>query len=229
MLAFGCLENLMEAMISVGASRPWEIIFLDFDGVVKDSLAAKGEAFEQIFLPFGADIAKKVRRHHEANGGVSRFDKLPLYFTMAETQCSEELIAEYARKFSDLVMQKVIDSHWVPGVRQFLAKHYADKQFFLITATPQEEIQEIVEAIGINDFFTKIVGTPVKKSDAIHEILEATSVSADRAMMIGDSISDYQGAVANNITFILRKTSLNRGLQQELICPMIDDFFDLTI
>lgn len=219
----------MEAMISIGALRPWELIFLDFDGVVKDSLAAKAEAFEQIFLPFGADIAKEVRRHHEANGGVSRFDKLPLYLGMAGIQSNEELIAEYAGKFSKLVMQKVIDSHWVPGVKQFLAKHYADKQFFLITATPQEEIQEIVETIGINHFFVKIVGTPVKKADAIHGILEAANVSADRAMMIGDSISDYQGAVANNIMFILRKTPLNRGLQQELNCLKIDDFCDLAI
>ena len=54
-------------------------VFLDFDGVIKDSVGGKSDAFEKLFLPFGTGISKKVRLHHEDNEGVSRFDKLPLY------------------------------------------------------------------------------------------------------------------------------------------------------
>ncbi len=42
-------------------------VFIDFDGVIKDSVEAKSDVFEQIFLPFGNNIAKRVRSHHEAN------------------------------------------------------------------------------------------------------------------------------------------------------------------
>ena len=54
-------------------------IFWDFDGVIKESVEVKSDAFENLFKSFGDEVAKKVRNHHEENGGVSRFDKLPLY------------------------------------------------------------------------------------------------------------------------------------------------------
>lgn len=56
-----------------------ELIFWDFDGVIKDSVSVKTLAFEKLFLPYGKKIAQKVKNHHEANGGVSRFEKIPLY------------------------------------------------------------------------------------------------------------------------------------------------------
>ena len=55
------------------------IVFWDFDGVIKDSVEVKAAAFERLFLPYGAEIARRVRQHHEAHGGMSRFDKVPLY------------------------------------------------------------------------------------------------------------------------------------------------------
>ena len=38
------------------------IIFFDFDGVIKESVEIKSDAFERLFLPFGDAIVKKVRR-----------------------------------------------------------------------------------------------------------------------------------------------------------------------
>ena len=54
-------------------------IFFDFDGVIKDSVRVKSEAFEKLFSSFGDKASKKVRRHHESNGGMSRFEKIPIY------------------------------------------------------------------------------------------------------------------------------------------------------
>ncbi len=42
--------------------------------------------------------------------------------------------------------------------------------------------------------------------------------------MVGDSISDYNAADENNMQFVLRRTLLNRELQTELKCLMIDNF-----
>ena len=59
--------------------KGFKVVFWDFDGVIKDSVGVKSDAFESIFLPFGRDVAAKVREHHEKNGGVSRHKKIPLY------------------------------------------------------------------------------------------------------------------------------------------------------
>ena len=58
-----------------------DFIIWDFDGVIKDSVKVKSDAFEQLFLPFGKKLAKEVRLHHETNGGMSRFDKLHIYWS----------------------------------------------------------------------------------------------------------------------------------------------------
>ena len=43
----------------------------------------KADAFEQLFSPFGIELAKEVRKHHEKNGGISRYEKIPIYLNWA--------------------------------------------------------------------------------------------------------------------------------------------------
>ena len=75
------------------------LIFWDFDGVVKDSLDIKSLSFENLFLPFGTEIASRVRIHHERNGGVSRFEKIPLYLQWAGQPPSPLQVNEFCDKF----------------------------------------------------------------------------------------------------------------------------------
>lgn len=199
-------------------------VFWDFDGVIKNSVAVKSDAFESLFLPFGKGVAKRVRKHHEENGGMSRFEKIPIYLSWLGESQDDNVIAEYGRIFSQLVKQKVINSEWIAGVLDYLKKNHQHQQFFLVTATPQQEIEEILSVLNIADFFKKIVGSPIKKSHAIKQILNEYNVTAVHAVMIGDSISDYDASIENKVPFILRKTELNKDLQQQLNCKMIENF-----
>ena len=199
-------------------------VFWDFDGVIKDSVEGKSEAFEKLFLPFGVGISKKVRLHHEDNEGVSRFDKLPLYLKWAGLEPSQTLIKEYAENFSILVKQTVIDSEWVRGVLIYLQKNCKKQQFFLVTATPQEEIEAILNALKITEYFSEVIGSPTPKNEAIKMLLDRYNIESRQAVMIGDSISDYMAATENQVKFVLRKTKLNKVLQQQLDCLMIDNF-----
>ena len=201
-------------------------IFWDFDGVIKDSVNVKSDAFEMLFLPFGKDLSKRVRKHHEKNGGISRFDKLPLYLSWSYKlkSPSRNQVNEYATRFSQLVKEKVVQSMWVDGVLDYLINNHKSQQFFLITATPQQEIEEILTQLDIYDYFEKIIGSPNSKSEAIEILLLQYNVSLESAIMIGDTISDYEAASFNNVPFILRKTKLNNKLQDELNCSMIKDF-----
>ena len=199
-------------------------VFWDFDGVIKDSVENKSDAFEKLFLPFGAGISKKVRLHHEDNGGMSRFAKLPLYLKWAGLEPSQTLIKEYAENFSILVKQTVIDSEWVRGVLIYLQKNCKKQKFFLVTATPQKEIEEILNALKISEYFSEVIGSPIPKNEAIKMLLDRYNIESEQAVMIGDSISDYMAARENQVKFVLRKTKLNKLLQQQLDCLMIDNF-----
>jgi beta-phosphoglucomutase-like phosphatase (HAD superfamily) len=75
--------------------RDRRVLFWDFDGVIKESVGVKTEAYTRLFEPFGAAVAARVREHHEAHGGMSRFEKLPLYLGWAGRSSSPEEIEHY--------------------------------------------------------------------------------------------------------------------------------------
>ena len=202
------------------------VIFWDFDGVIKDSVKVKSIAFGQLFTPFGDDVVKQVRKHHEANGGLSRFDKLPIYLGWAGCLSTPELVEEYSNKFSILVKRKVIESNWVPGALEFIQNKTNRQSYFVISATPQDELEEIINSLELTEFFHKIIGAPTSKSNAIKSILESYCIDAEQSFMFGDSMSDYQAATENGIMFLLRRTPTNVDLQKRLNCIMFDDFLD---
>ncbi len=210
--------------MSIKAFDKAEAIFWDFDGVIKESVEVKSDAFDELFKPFGVSVAKRVREHHEKNGGMSRFDKFPIYFEWAGQELSQRLISEYSDQFSELVKQKVIDSEWVSGVFNYLKNNRKGRAFFLITATPQKEIEYIVNQLEIKGCFMQIIGSPTKKVDAIKQLLMQHSIKSEQAIMIGDSSSDYEASMMNKVPFILRRTELNKRLQIGLDCQMFDDF-----
>jgi len=210
--------------VTIELIKTSKIIFWDFDGVIKDSVSAKSDAFEQLFLPFGNEVAKKVRNHHEENGGISRFDKLPIYLRWAGRKSTNELICEYEQMFSNLVLQKVIESPWVIGVLEYLKKNAKRQKFYIITATPQKEIEIILKNLKIAKYFKKVIGSPTNKKEALKNLL--INFNHKEAVMIGDSITDYQAAKENHVKFILRKTELNKKLQKQLKCSMIKNFFN---
>ena len=201
-------------------------IFWDFDGVIKDSVSVKSDAFEELFLPFGSDVAKKIRMHHEDNGGMSRYDKLPIYLNLAGEKYSKDLIIKYEKQFSKLVMNRVINSPWVEGALEYIKTNYKAQKFFLITATPQKEIEEILKKLEISKYFKKVIGSPTNKKDALKIILSNENINLDGSIMIGDSHSDYEAAKENDVFFVFRKTELNKKLQKKLKCQMIENFID---
>lgn len=201
-----------------------KIIFWDFDGVIKESVSVKSDAFEKLFQPFGIEIAKKVKRHHEKNGGMSRYKKLPIYLDWAGKESSESLVSEYEKKFSDLVINEVINSPWVSGVLEYLKIHANKQKFFIVTATPHQEILLILKELQIKELFEEVIGSPISKQVAISQLINKYSISTDEAIMIGDSSNDYYAAIKNEVQFILRKTEFNKNLQKQLKCRTINNF-----
>lgn len=209
--------------------KSYRMVFFDFDGVIKDSVSVKSDAFELLFSVFGRKISSRIRVHHEANGGMSRYDKIPLYLSWAGIPLKDSLVEEYSNRFSKLVKQKVIGSEWVAGVERFICDNCDKYQLFIVTATPQPEIEEILSELKILDCFSDVVGAPTKKIEAITMLVRKYQLNTENAVMIGDSMPDYLAADHNNIDFILRKTALNKGMQKTLQCKMINDFIKFKL
>jgi phosphoglycolate phosphatase-like HAD superfamily hydrolase len=206
--------------------KPLNLIFWDFDGVIKDSVIAKGYAFEYLFSDCDEEVLSQIREHHLKFGGVSRFKKIPMYLNFAGIPSSNLIIKKYSEKFSSIVKDLVIESPWVPGVFEYLESNYSRQQFILVTATPKIEIDEILMELNISDFFREVYGYSISKANGIALGIEMFKFELNKTIMIGDSLSDFNAAIDNNVPFLLRQTSSNIDLQNDLNCLMFKDFIN---
>lgn len=204
--------------------QSFNIVFWDFDGVIKESVDVKTEAYVQLFKPFGLEVAERVREHHEINGGMSRFDKFPLYLGWAGISPTESSVMAYCAKFSDTVKQAVIESPWVAGVERVLQSKGPHQKYVLVSATPQAELEFILRQLKLTKNFFLIFGAPVKKSDAIAETLKLNHVDPKLCLMIGDALADMTAAEANQVPFLLRRHAGNAAIFTDYSKSSIEDF-----
>lgn len=187
-----------------------KIIFWDFDGVIKESVSVKTDAFGKLFSKFGSKVSEKVVFHHKNNGGMSRFDKIPIYLKFANLDETKKNIDKYCNMFSKLVENEVVNSPWVSGVEEIIKKNDSHRQKFVIaSATPQNEMERILKQLKIYNKFSLIFGAPNSKENAIKISLKKFNFYNEAALMIGDSRSDYRAAKLNKIDFLLRRTPEN--------------------
>lgn len=206
--------------------RRYATLFWDFDGVIKESVTVKSDAFERLFAPFGPELAARVREHHEHHGGMPRSEKLPLYLRWAGCVGSRAEVAHYAELFSSTVRETVIGCSWVAGAREYLQAHHRRQRFVLVTATPQDEISYILEAVGAAAWFAEVHGTPAAKAEAIAAVLGRLPGGGRDALMIGDSEADLAAAAEAGVDFLLRRTPYNRSLQRAYAGAQCEDFLD---
>ena len=136
-------------------------VIFDYDGVIAESVNVKTDAFAELYKPYGTDIVQKVIKHHEANGGVSRFEKFKIYHkNYLKEDITQLEIDVLASKFSNFVLQKVIDSPYVTGVYDFISSNYKNYDFHISTGTPSDEIETILKQKSLRKFFNEVYGSP---------------------------------------------------------------------
>ncbi len=179
-------------------------IIWDFDGVIKDSVNLKGEAFKKLFEDQKIDIKNKIYKHHNNNGGLSRFEKLQTYLDWSSYENNIKNLNLFAKKFSDLVVKEVLNANYIHGIESYLKINHNRQKFFLVTATPEEEILKITKKLEIFDYFKTIIGYPKNKEEAFKFILNKFGINNADFIVIGDSLSEYNAAKKYSLKFILR-------------------------
>ena len=204
-------------------------IIFDFDGVIAESIQVKTDAFARLYEQYGDNIVKKVIEHHEANGGMSRFEKIKLYHeSFLNKVITNEEIEELANQFSKLVVRKVIDSPYVPGVFKYIQKCYEKYNLFISTGTPTDEMYQILGGREISKYFVEVYGSPDEKSTHISKIMSKYNYYPDELIFYGDANTDIDAAERANIPFVLIKNSFNEKLVEKFKGEIINNFIGLT-
>jgi phosphoglycolate phosphatase-like HAD superfamily hydrolase len=183
-------------------------IVFDFDGVILESADVKTEAFVELYAEHGEHVVERVRSHHLANMGVSRFKK---FAWIAENVLGRPLSdadsAALGQRFSDLALAKVLAAPFVPGVEAALAACAArGLRMFVASGTPHDELHLIVNHRGLAGSFHEVHGAPREKPEIVGDVLGRHGLAAGEVLFIGDGITDYKAARQAGTEFLARDT-----------------------
>lgn len=182
-----------------------KIIILDFDGVVVESVDIKTKAFRELFQEY--QNVEEIVQYHLRNNAISRFIKFKyIYENLLGREYNEEVEKELGKKFSEIVFQKVVECPFVLGAEEFLKTFSNTHPIYLVSATPQEELDRIVAGRNLRGYFKKVWGNPPgNKVDFIERALKNEKAKVEEAVYIGDMREDFEIAQRTGILFVGRR------------------------
>lgn len=204
-------------------------IIFDFDGVLVESVNVKTKAFKQLYEAFGTAVVQQVEAYHLANGGMSRFDKIRYYHTyLLKQEITENEIFDWATKFSEIVLQGVIEAENVIGATEFLEQESHKFNCWVVTGTPTTEITYIIKEKYWESYFKGIHGSPENKKYWVDYLKTTFVLNPSETVFVGDALADYEAAQHAGFHFVLRKTVENKPLFENFSGNSIDTISTLT-
>ena len=203
-------------------------IFFDFDGVIAESVNAKTEAFREMYIEHGTEIANKVVDYHINHGGVSRFEKFKYWEKeFFDRDISEDEVQRLANEFSKLVLNRVINADEVDGAQDFLRKYSTNLKFWIITGTPTTEIEIIADKRALTAYFVGIHGSPEKKMYWTEHLIKQYNLKREETLFLGDATTDYDAANHSKLYFALRDNDENSKIFKNYSGLRFSDFKEL--
>jgi phosphoglycolate phosphatase-like HAD superfamily hydrolase len=182
----------------------WQAVFFDFDGVIAASIEVKVKAFATLFAPYGPTVQEAVIRYHRDNGGMPRQQKLRhCCEVIADKPCDDRELARLGQAFADLVLEEVVAAPLIAGALPTLQQlKESSIPSFIVSGTPHDEMQLIVERKGLQPYFTEVHGSPRPKTAIVGEILASLNYRPEQCLFIGDALADYRAATSNGLQFL---------------------------
>jgi phosphoglycolate phosphatase-like HAD superfamily hydrolase len=179
-------------------------IIFDLDGVIIESASIKTRAFELLFADYPDKLAEIVD-YHQLNAGISRYTKFRyIYKNMLEQALSPQQETELGERFSEIVLEQILQAPLVPGAVDFLRQNQDRYHLFIASGTPDEELHKITDHRQLSPYFRGIYGTPRLKEEIIKDILDRYALGRKEAVFVGDAESDRMAAGKTGLPFIAR-------------------------
>ncbi len=174
--------------------------------MLAESSDIKLAAFRALYAEFGAAVADRAAAYHERHGGLSRLVKIErVHREILGIALDPEAVAAWGERFSALVEDQVCRCPWVAGSRELLEALGRDGvKAFVVSGTPQEEMERVVRARGMEPYFAGVFGSPPLKPQKIREILAEHRLESSRCLFVGDAMTDYDAAMETGLHFVGR-------------------------
>lgn len=176
-----------------------------------ESEQLKVDAFRDLYKDHGPQVIDAVVTYHRAHAGISRVVKIEhAHKVFLNIDLTPEALDRLCRQYSEIVENKVVECAGVPGALAFLQAAKGRIKMFVVSGTPEDELNRITDQRGISHYFDGIYGSPRKKEDIVTGVLAEQDLTLDHCLFIGDSMTDYKAASFCGMPFLGR---LHDGLE----------------
>ena len=194
-----------------------KVITLDFDGTLVESNNIKDRAFETIFCEW-PEHTETMMRWHLKHDSIERGEKFRYFVEeVLALPGQNDLIEKLSSRFGKLTKTAIIECPFVMGAEVFLEYVRNRVSVYLVSATPQQDLNQIIKARGLSDNFKDLYGAPICKIETLKQIMLLENVSVDEILFIGDSAEDQQAAKFLGIRFIGRQSDRKLDMMDENI------------
>ena len=188
----------------MSSSRPRPGIWVfDCDGVLLDSNGVKTQAFREVAMRYGVEIADEVVRHHLEHGGISRHVKLRRIFDELLHRPDEPgEFDELLRRFATASRRGLESAAVEPDAAALLAE-LADAGHVLhvVSGGLEEEVRWVLDRKRLGKYFTSVRGSPTTKWQHVDDLVAHRS-AASPAVLVGDSREDLRVALEHGLTAV---------------------------
>ena len=182
--------------------EPAKALIFDFDGTLVDSNHIKRIAFEKCLSDY-PDFFDPIMEYCRGNNHVPRQVKFRHVFEnilrLPYTAAIEKAMLD---RYAAETTEQVISAQEIPGAIQFLQKFFFQKELVLLSSTPHDFLNLILERRGMKKYFKKIQGAPVSKADWLKEFICRSGFKNEEVLFFGDSVEDVLSAQKADISFV---------------------------
>ena len=171
-------------------------IFIDFDGVIVDSNKFKEKAIKKsIFKLIGDNKkSKEAVNYFNANAGVSRKEKLSIFF---EEKDVLEIMKIYSKECKNF-FSTATPTKGLVNFLEYIQSQNKHIKIYILSGGEKNEINLFLKKNNLLQFFDEILSSEKNKLDHIKN----KKVSGND-IFIGDSKNDLKTSLQSGISFIL--------------------------
>ena len=198
-----------------GGSLPQLIIF-DLDGTLVDSVPDLAAAVDSALNSYGLPCVGEERVRLWVGNGAQALVERALRFVMPK--CSDDMCVQVLDAFLASYANYLADKSCLYiGVDEAL--RYFKEQgvpMAIVTNKPIAFVGPLLEGLGIAPFFSSVLGGDsllAKKPDPLplNTLLAKYRVQPEKALMVGDSVSDLLAARSAGCAIVLVSYGYNHG------------------
>ena len=181
---------------------PCKAIIFDCDGVIFDSNALKTSAFREVLAAYPQEVVDKFISYHQTNGGISRYEKLRVFFTdFLKTSVDEEKLQKLLADFGSSCQRLYQQADLTPGCVNLLEQLSEHIPLYVASGSDEAELRQVFTGRDLDKYFRGIYGSPKTKQDCVAEIIQKLDFR-NEIVFVGDAESDWKAATGANINFV---------------------------